>query len=110
MSKYFIELNRELFGVMKTRVFLSRSERDTTEEKNEVVLEADIRLESHTYRSGFVVMDWSCDVLLGMQYHRLYYPQIDYYKAEMRLHWEELPFSDALSDRIFVSTLSIGKF
>lgn len=57
MSKAFLGADRDSFRVKKSPTVLSYSKKDTMEIAHEVVVDAELRIGSHWYRSNFVVED-----------------------------------------------------
>lgn len=110
VSRTFLENNRDLFRVKETRTLLSHSKVDTTEEASEVVLDAELRLGGHVYRSNFVVADCRYDVILGMPWHKHSLPIIDYDKPAVIVDDKVLPSSTVCQGDVVVTSLHVKKF
>lgn len=48
---------------------INHSSRDVTVQTNEIVLDTEIQIGDHKYKSNWIVADCRYDVLLGMPWH-----------------------------------------
>lgn len=66
MSTSFVNKNLHLVNIKGTSVTINHSNREVTEDVNEIVVDAEIQMGSHKYKSSWIVADCRFDVLLGM--------------------------------------------
>ena len=77
VSTQFLRNNRKLFKIAKVRSCLNHSQRDTSEEFEELIISGTFKLVTHVYTSNCVVASGRYDVLLGMPWHVAHTPRID---------------------------------
>ena len=78
VSKEFLQRNRRLFKVIRTRTSIQHSMQGSGERASEMILNGTIKIGSHVYTSNFLVGSCRYDVLLGMPWHVANNPKIDY--------------------------------
>lgn len=66
ISRTFVNRNRHLFNIKKTSVTIHHSNKKIIEKAEDVIVDAEIEIGSHTYRSNWIVADCRYDILLGM--------------------------------------------
>lgn len=74
------------------------------------MLDAELSMRDHIYRSNFVVADSRYDVLLGMPWHKSESSRIYYAKPTVCVNEEHLPLSAEAHDNVVVSNLGVKKF
>ena len=78
VSKEFLQRNRRLFKIIRTRTSTQHSMQGSGERASEMILSGKIQIGSHVYTSNFLVGSCRYDVLLGMPWHVANNPEIDY--------------------------------
>lgn len=110
VSKTFLAGHSDLFRVKDTPTLLSHSKKDSNEEASQVIVDAELRIGRHTYRSNFVVADCRYDVLLGMPWHKRVSLRIDYVTPVVYVENQYLPVSRGEEDPVVVTSLGVKKF
>lgn len=114
VSRSLLERHRDSLQVVKGSTVLSHSKKGSTETTNQMIVDAELRLGNHLYRSNFVVGDCRYDVLLGMPWHLQAEPRTDYVKPTVVVDAEKLPLFEQNEDcdpsPIVVSALGVKKF
>lgn len=85
LSKSFVDRHLSLFRIHSVASTIHHSSRDHVEHSDEVVLEAEVEIESHCYVSNWLVADCCCDVLLGMPWREETNPKMHYKKRELKI-------------------------
>lgn len=90
---------------------MTHSKKGTTEVSNEVVIDVELRMGNHTYRSNLVVSDCRYDVLLGMPWHTRVKPRVHYVTPSITVSDEKLPVRKGREeDTVVVSALGVKTF
>lgn len=110
ISKSFVDANRDLLYVLPSPANINHSKRNSVEETIEIVIDAEVGIGSHKYRSNWIVSDCRYDILLGMPWHHNAYRRINYETGELKGGTYMLTLHKALSRAIAVSNIGVKKF
>lgn len=110
ISKSFVDANRHLLDVRLSPATINHSNKNSVEETNEIVIDAEVEIGSHKYRSNWIVSDCRYDVLLGMPWHNDVCPRMNYETGELNVKTSALPLHKDSSRAITVSNMGIKKF
>ena len=113
MSSSFVKRHRRKLDIHNSKSLITHSEKNTTEQASQLVINSSIKIGSHVCRSNFVVASCRYDVLLGMTWDKPTRPKVDYKNRDVKVEGSSLPLLndvDRKGDRITISNLSIKKF
>ena len=111
MSSSFIKKHGHLLTLKKDNLSITHSENKTTETATQLVLDAEVRIGAHQYRSNFAVVNCRYDILLGMPWHKSENPSVDYAGKKVRVNGLELPRRPSPEKlEAGITNLSIKKF
>lgn len=110
ISKSFVEANRHLLTLRHEPSLISHSDKDYTETSEEVVVDTEIELGTHSYRSNWIVANCRYDLILGMPWHEATNPSVDYVAKTVTIEGKALPSSlDAVS-KVTIGNIGVKKF
>ena len=113
LSTQFLRNTRTLFKIAKVRSCVNHSQKDTSEEFEELIISGTLKLGTHVYTSNWVVANGRYDVLLGMPWHVAHYPRVDCFQRVVQVGGDEISvnsFGDEGVSKIQVTNLSVKKF
>eukprot|EP00171_Calliarthron_tuberculosum_P016982 IDg16982t1 len=91
VSREFARRYYDSFRVNKVDTIVTHSKRGSTEKATDIVMDAEIKIERHKYRSNWVVADCRYDVMLGMPWHRAVLPILKYGNSVLEVAGCNLP-------------------
>lgn len=77
LSREFVKRNRQLLKIQKRKSIIRRSSRESIKTVSKIVMDADIEIGKHRYRSTWVVANCRYDALFGMPWHVENNPDVD---------------------------------
>lgn len=80
VSKRLVNRNRYFFRLAKKSCVIQHSKEYANEITTDMILNGTVKIESHTFRTNWLVPDCRYDVLLGMPWHVKFKPTVDYEK------------------------------
>ena len=111
MSSSFIKKHGHLLTLKKDNLSITHSENKTTETATQLVVDAEVRIGAHRYRSNFAVVNCRYDILLGMPWNKSENPSVDYAGKKVRVDGMELPRRPSPEKlEAGITNLSIKKF
>lgn len=110
LSRSFVKANRDILDVRSSSATINHSNRNSVEHSSEIVVDAEIEIGPHKYRSNWVVSDCRYDVLLGMPWHQDTCPKMDYETGELKIGNSVLPLHRDPSRDVTISNLGVKKF
>lgn len=69
IAKSFVDRHRDLVQTHKAVFTISHSNKRSIEKASEIVLNTEIQIGDHKYKSDWVVANCRCDIMLGMPWH-----------------------------------------
>ena len=85
VSHEFFEKNFDRFDSGKCDVEVAHSKKESTEHSSEMIIGATLKMGNHKYKSNWIVASCRYDVLLGMPWHVIHNPSIDYKERTIQL-------------------------
>ena len=85
ISQSFLDRYRKTFEVHNFKTLIKHSRDRSAEESSEVVMNATLNMQTHSYRSNWVFADCRYDVLFGMPWNVANNPRIDYTKRVVQV-------------------------
>lgn len=110
LSKDFVQKHRDLLNIRREDTIISHSDKRYTESSSEIIVDAEIEIGAHRYRSNWVVANCRYDMLLGMPWHEFTNPDTDYIKKTVRVGDILLPISSCCDDQVKVCNIGVKKF
>lgn len=110
VSSSFVNRNRHFLNIEGTSAETNHSSRKTTEHASELVIDAELKLGNHTYRSIWIVSDCRYDIMLGMPRNVKHRPTVNYETGEVRVRENVMPNSHHSDRAIRFHNLGVKKF
>lgn len=110
ISKSFVKRYCHLLQVRRTSFSIFHSNKQSTEEATHVILDAEIQLGNHVYRSNWIVAGCRYDILLGMPWHIQCVPSVDYKLGTVKVGESELPTFRCTDRTTEVHNIGVKKF
>lgn len=110
ISREFVDKHRKFLNIQSTSFFINHSSKNSTEKANELVVNTEIQIGDHTYRSNWIVADCRYEILLGMLWHVACCPTIDYCSGMLKTGDIVLPSSRDRTSTIQIHNLGVKKF
>lgn len=110
MAKSFVDKNLRLLNIRKTQVKVNHSDKDVSEDANEIVIDAELEIGKMKYRSNWIVANCRYEILLGIPWHIKCKPTMDYGSGCLKLGDIELPTSWESSRSVPVHNIGVKKF
>lgn len=110
ISKSYVNRHRHALNIVKGRFEINHSNKNTTKEANEVVLNTPVQIGSHIYHSNWIVADCRYDILLGMPWNVQCKPKIDYVTGSLRVDGADLPTTRDRGASVKIHNLGVKKF
>lgn len=77
LSKDFVNKRRHILKVQQRKSIISHSDIISTENSSEIVLETNVEIGKHVYRSNWVVGSCRYEMLLSMPWYAAMKPMVD---------------------------------
>lgn len=110
LSIDFFKRHRHLLNIQPTLTTICHSSKTSTESSNEMIIEAEIEVGSHKYRSNWAVANCRYDVLLGMPWHIDCKTKIKYTEGTVIVNGKSLPIIGSSSQVVKITSLGVKKF
>ena len=113
VSTVFARRNAHLFHIEDADISITHSKRDYTETARQVIVDGQVSISSHVYRSNWPVADCRYNVLLGMPWQLEKNPTVDYAVPSVAVDGVSLPLREFSFDserRIKVTNIGMKRF
>lgn len=84
LSHEFVEKNRSRLNIINSNTSINHSNKETHEFATEVVLDAEVEIGTHKYRSNWAVANCRYDMLLGILWHQDFNPSVNYSTKQVK--------------------------
>lgn len=85
VSKEFYKRNASYLNTRKSRMLISRSEKSNTVKVNMIILDTEIKIDEHRYRSNWDIAKCRYDALLGIPWHVDVAPSVSYKETKVNV-------------------------
>lgn len=109
LSREFVRRHFHLMKIHKTNLIGQHSNKALSEQATEAVVNAELEMGDHIYRSNWVVAHCCYEVLLGMAWHTETVPEIDYAGKKLKVGGTILQCCSTQSIKPTVTPLGIKK-
>lgn len=110
MSHSFVNKHKEYLNIRKTSFLINHSNKDSVEEATEIVVDTEIQIVYHRYKSNWFVADCRYDILLVMPWHVSCSPKVKYNSGTLKTGGVPLPSSRYATRTIPVQNIGVKKF
>lgn len=110
ISKSFLNRYRNLFQTKKASFTINHSNKGSVEEANEILVDEEIQIGNHQYKTSWIVANCRYDVMLGMPWHVENNPRVDYDSGKIWVGNTELPSAREFAHVIQVQNIGVKKF
>lgn len=90
-SRSFMREHRPLLDIQPSSSVVQPSNNNRVEQAQEIIVDTQIQIGAHRYRSNWIVEECRYDVLLGMLCYVLCCPIVDYNTGKLKNKGVELP-------------------
>lgn len=109
IAKSFVDRHGDLELTHKAAFAISHSNKEAIEKASEIVLNTEIHIGGHKYKSNWVVAYCRYDIMLGIPWHVENRPRIEYEAGNLWIGDVELPSTKEASIFIAVQNLEVKK-